>query len=1214
MIGNIVRHYQIVESLGAGGMGVVFKARDQRLGRFVAIKFLPERFHNDRETLDRFLREAQTASSLNHPGICTVYDFDEYEGRPFIVMELLEGMTLRQRLTQGPMRPTEVLPWMTQVLEALGAAHSQGIVHRDIKPENIFLTRDNRVKLLDFGLAKPFLAEAAGSERTTLTEPGILMGTIPYMAPEQVRGETLDLRADLYSVGLVFYEAVTGRLPTRCATVALSLVAILQETPSAMSRVVPEIGDQWDWFASRALAKEPGLRFQSAAEMLNELCRLGGVLSPFSSILSCGHSGVVWASFSQPGSGVAPPGQVAETLSGRAEECRQIVRLFGQAAAGRGCVVLLEGEAGIGKTRLLEFALAQARQSGWAVQVGRCSELEGTFPFYPFVEMLEETAQVHPPEVLRTLLGDAAPELAKLAPRLRRILPGGAEPIELPPEQERFLLFNSLLDFFRRYAGNRPLLLALEDLHWADEPTTTFLQYLAKHLQGRPILIFATIREGGFDSEGPLAMAYRELLRGRLVSRMRLKRLDAAGISSMLEALANSPPPELIVREIQEVTDGNPFFIEELFYDLSEDGLVDPQGNWQPSLDLKDLRVPEGIRILLNRRLFRLQEDTMKALQMGALIGRSFSLALLASSMVTKEAQLIDTIEEAERQQQITTSVVDGEVVCTFAHALLRHTLLDSISPARRQFQHVRIADAIARLAESRGESRAAELARHLLEAGSAVPPERLRPALMRAAAEALEKTAFEDAVRYCSAFLETGRVEPGERAEVLFMKGLAHTGLIDWKAAQGVWLEALDLLEQAGDAVLSGKICSILAGQFIWSGKLENCVTIARRGLRMVGESPSPGRCRLLAWAGHGLNQAGRLEEGRKLTAQALQAAEALGDSRLVGHILTHRACEEFYSMHFGATVEMADQAVERISTGSLWDRVEAQAVAQCALFGAGRFDEVEKRWPSLAEVASRIGHLGCLWMGQRIRGLCSVVRSGNIAQLKELGHQDRMTCEQGNVRWISESHGWLGFAELLAGNWEQAEEHFRTSAELEPRDFTQGLDSSSRLLWKAYAGNREEARQESRIVRSRLAAEPPNSVGSWSALLNLVEVFALLGEHEAAGSLLPHVRHQLEIGNVVRFNGIGLMSTTAAIAAACAGDIEAAEQYFRRSLDSADELPHRLDQVEARRWYWWCLRTFGGAGSSRKAENLLDEAVRRAGEIGMAGHLDRVLSLHPA
>jgi class 3 adenylate cyclase/tetratricopeptide (TPR) repeat protein len=495
---------------------------------------------------------------------------------------------------------------------------------------------------------------------------------------------------------------------------------------------------------------------------------------------------------------------------GRASERARLLQAVERARAGNGTLVLIGGEAGVGKSRLVEEAAAEAQRLGLTVVTGHCVDQQGAPPYLPIIEHFEAAARQRSPEDFRRILGENAPEIAKLMPELRVRYPDIPEPVSLPPEQERRYLLHGIAEFVERNARATPLVLVYEDLQWADESTLLLIRHLAQRVAEIPVLAIGTYRDTDLKPGRPLAAVLPELLRQRLAEEILLGRLTEDGVASLLTGRAGSSPPKELVALVYSETEGNPFFVEEVFRHLHEAGkLLDDAGHWRSGVQIADTDVPRSVGLVIGQRLERVSDDCRRILTIAALAGKTFRADLLTRFQGVDEDDLLDALEEAARATLIEDVSVEREARYAFVHEQIRQTLLSLLSTARRQRLHLRMADALEALYGREAESHAPDIAYHLFQAGAAAAGERTASWLVRAAERALDALAFEDALRDLDAahtVLPEHEVEAAVR--VLRLRARALRGLARIDEALAAFGEALDLAPSGAerDAVLQAR------------------------------------------------------------------------------------------------------------------------------------------------------------------------------------------------------------------------------------------------------------------------------------------------------------------------------------------------------------------------------------------------------------------------
>ena len=477
----------------------------------------------------------------------------------------------------------------------------------------------------------------------------------------------------------------------------------------------------------------------------------------------------------------------------REAELARLKELVERTRRGSGTLVLISGEAGVGKSRLAEEAAKEAERAGLGPLVGHCLDMESAQPYLPLIEQIEQAARAVSAEEFRDALGENAPEVAKLMPELRQRFSDIPEPVSLPPEQERRYLLHGVTEFIERAAHARPLLLTFEDLHWADDATLLLLRQLAQRLDEMPVLVIGTYRQTELSLGRPFGAVLEDLLRERLADEIVLDQLAEDGVAALLEGRAGRRPPPELVTLVYSETEGNPFFVEEVFRHLAEAGkLFEDDGSWKSGIHIADTEVPRGLRLVIGRRLERVSEDCRRVLTTAAVVGRSFGFDLLLRIGRFDEDQLLDALEEAEGATLVLDASVEREARYAFGHEQIRQTLLSALSFPRRQRLHLRIADT---LEDLHGDSveYAGDLAHHLYQAGAAADPERTARFLLLAGQRAMAALGFEDALRQFEAALTVlPDRDPEARARVLHQRALALRGAARIDEALATFAEAL--------------------------------------------------------------------------------------------------------------------------------------------------------------------------------------------------------------------------------------------------------------------------------------------------------------------------------------------------------------------------------------------------------------------------------------
>jgi len=958
-VGTKLGPYEIVAPLGAGGMGEVYRAHDGILHRDVAIKFLKPESMGNQQAEKRLLREAQSVARLDHPNICTVYEVVTSSEQAFIVMQFVDGDTLKERVTAASgsgakkgLPIEEVLSIAAQVSDALAEAHRHGIVHRDIKPQNVMLTRAGRVKVLDFGLAKTVLPMSPEEQtRSLLTVPGAVPGTARYMSPEQIRDEDLDARSDVFSLGILLYELLTGEHPFPGSSSGDTISAILTREPPAIRESSP-IPLELRELLRKCLEKDKAHRYPSAAEIGVQLATIRTQWD------STEHS-------VPPGNPPPPPPTLAAPFGsavfvGRESEQRTMAEAWNRTKNGQRNIILVSGEPGIGKTRLCsEFARSCAGDRA-TVLIGRSDE-QALVAYQPFIEALGWYVRTCSRTDLLSHLGAAGggAELGLILPDLARRVPGLPAAAPINAEAQRFRLFETVTGFLISISSSHPTLFVFDDLQWADQASLLMLRHLARSSVSARLCILVNYRDSELTNRSLLAEMLAEFRRDSSVTRVTLSGLSEPAVGEIVESLAQRPP-DYLVKAVAENSGGNPFFVGEMLRHLVETGAFTILRD-TISLRHSDLGVPEGVRDVIRHRLSRLSEDCTRLLTTAAIVGQEFDLVLLESVAGVSEERMLDVIDEAVRAQLIIEAAGDR---CRFVHALIRETVYEELSGPRRARMHRKIGEALERIKGNAPPL--ADLAYHFHEAVTVGTVEKAVEYATRAGDAAAASLAQEEAARFYAMALKSVESAPAgpqttaTRLDLHSRRGRAFTAIGQWAAAKGEFERAVACVDPQMAEVHCELLLGIAEAAFWLGGEVSAVAELASKALALAERIPARPDlvANAMARAAHCAMVSGNIESAVSLN---LRAVDTVAGQRTLAY--PHGTIALYLTGRSSEAVSLGRKAAELArSSQDLGFIMQALPHLAISLAASGAYREAQEVFAEARQLGKKYGTIAPL------------------------------------------------------------------------------------------------------------------------------------------------------------------------------------------------------------------------------------------------------------
>ncbi len=1192
--------YQVQRFLGEGGKKRVYLAHDSRLDTDVAVALI-KTDGLDADGLTRIRREAQAMSRLrDEPHIVTVLDIGDEHGQPYIIQEYMAGGSLEDLLREAAGHRLDIdlaLRIAGQVCQALSHAHERGIIHRDLKPGNIWLSSDGLAKLGDFGLA-------IALDRSRLTREGMMVGTASYMPPEQALGGDVTPRSDLYALGCVIYEMVTGRPPFLGDDTVAVISQHINTAPIAPSWHNPEVPRSLETLILRLLSKVPDDRPESAAVVAEELRRIQE--PSFQETPAPGPAATEWLGFA------------LGIFVGRREEMGQLKTVLENALSGRGSLVMLVGEPGIGKTRLAEEFGVYATLRGAQVLSGRCYEGEVALPYRPFVEAFRQYARNRSDPELRHELGEGAPEVAKIVSEIRQRFPDIPEAPALDPEAERLRLFESVSAFVRNAAGANPLVLFLDDIHWADKPSLLLLRYLARGVAGQRLLIVGAYRDVELDRTHPLSEIIATLRREQPYQRVVLRGLPAEDVLGFLTALEPSeevaPGREQLAAALYHETEGNPFFIVEILSHLVEEGkLFRESGVWTTGgANISDLGIPEGVREVIGRRLSRLSEGCNRTLTLASTMTGGFTWEELRAITGEGEAALLDRLDEALAHQLIQERKADHAATYDFTHALIRQTLYAELSTPRRVVLHRQIGQALEELHAGNLEPHLAELAHHFYQAAPGGDIDKAIGYAKRAGDRATEVYAWEEAATHYDLALQALELKdrPDEpRCCELFL-ALANALWVsgDVSKSQEAFEGAWRLARQLGAPELLARAALGIGYQGDFGTVNEHLVAILEQSLDALGEADSPFRARVLARLGSALVFSPERKRKEALSRQAIDMARRLDDKPALAWVLSNSHFALWEPGNLDGRLAIADEIIrlaEEQGDGALALAGHNSYVAD--LLELGDIQQADREMEICAGLVEKLRRSDQVYFVD-VRKAMRALLDGRFEEGERLAHQ-ALAEARGNPAAMQLFGIQISRVRSEQGRLDELVDMIRGFADQYP-----AVPGWRARLASVYSelGRREDARREFERLAANGFSDIPRD-GAWLvAIIYLAEACAFLGDADRAKTLcelpLPYANRNIVVGGAA-CNGSA--SRYLGALAGAAGRWEEADRHFQQALSMNVAMGAYPVAARTRLQYARMLVARDEPGDEARALELLSEALGTARELGMSRLVEEAVGL---